>query len=106
MNVVTKSGSNSYHGDLFEFLRNGDVNARNFFAANHDSLKRNQFGGTLGGKIVRDKLFFFGGYQGTRTRQDPPQTTSYIPTAATLQGDFSTFDGAGCISSLKPSMLV
>ena len=105
VNVVTKSGTNSYHGDLFEFLRNGDVNARNFFAPKHDSLKRNQFGGTLGGKIIRDKLFFFGGYQGTRTRQDPPQTTSYIPTPATLGGDFSAFDGAGCISSGKPKQL-
>lgn len=105
VNVITKSGSNAYHGDVFEFIRNGDVNARNFFAATHDSLKRNQFGGTLGGKIIRDKLFFFGGYQGTRNRQDPPQTTSYIPTAATLGGDFSAFDGASCISSGRAKQL-
>src|SRR4051794_18531775 len=66
VNAVTKSGSNSWHGNLFEFLRNGDMNARNTFATVHDSLKRNQYGGTFGGRIIRDKLFFFGGYQGTR----------------------------------------
>ena len=70
VNVVTKSGSNAFHGDLFEYFRNGDLNARNFFAARHDSLKRNQFGGTAGGRIITDKLFFFGGYQGTRKRSN------------------------------------
>jgi hypothetical protein len=105
VNVVTKSGSNAFHGDLFEFLRNGDVNARNFFAARHDTLKRNQYGGTFGGRIIRDKLFFFGGYQGTRNRQDPPSTISYIPTTATLNGDFSVFDGPGCISSGQTKQL-
>jgi hypothetical protein len=62
VNVVTKSGTNQLHGDLFEFLRNGDVNARNFFAATHDTLKRNQYGGTVGDKIIANKLFFFAGY--------------------------------------------
>ena len=52
VNAVTKSGSNAFHGDLFEYLRNGDMDARNFFAPVHDTLKRNQFGGTAGGKIV------------------------------------------------------
>ena len=66
VNAVTKSGTNDFHGDLFEFLRNGDLNARNFFAAVPDELKRNQFGGTVGGRIIKNKLFFFGGYQGTR----------------------------------------
>jgi hypothetical protein len=98
VNAVTKSGTNSWHGSLFEFLRNGDVNARNFFATVHDNLKRNQWGGTAGSKIIRDKLFFFGGFQGMRNRSDPPQTTSYVPTTAVLAGDFSTIDGSGCIS--------
>jgi hypothetical protein len=99
VNAVTKSGTNDWHGDLFEFLRNGDVNARNFFAATHDTLKRNQFGGTVGSKIIRDKLFFFGGFQGTFNRQNPPSTISYVPTPAVLNGDFSAIDGPGCISS-------
>jgi carboxypeptidase family protein/TonB-dependent receptor-like protein len=101
VNAVTKSGSNQFHGDLFEYIRNGDMDARNFFAPVHDSLKRNQFGATAGGKMVTDKLFFFGGYQGTRNRSNPPQSIAYIPTAAALTGDFSTLAGAGCQSSGK-----
>ncbi len=61
---VTKSGTNAFHGDLFEFFRNSDLNARDFFAAANDGLKRNQFGGVLGGHLIKDKLFFFVGYQG------------------------------------------
>jgi hypothetical protein len=106
VNAITKSGTNSWHGDVFEFLRNGDVNARNFFGTTHDSLKRNQFGGTLGGHIIRDKLFFFGGFQGTFNRQDPPSTIKYVPTPAVLQGDFSTIDGGGCISGGKGRTLI
>src|ERR1051326_2501871 len=75
VNVVTKSGANAFHGDLFEYLRNYHANARNFFATSRDSLKRNQYGGTIGGRIIRDKLFFFGGYQGTRNRSNPPSST-------------------------------
>src|SRR6202011_445531 len=101
VNVVTKSGANQMHGDLFEFLRNGDINARNFFAPTHDSLKRNQFGGTIGGKIIRDKLFIFGGTQLTRNRQNPPQTISYVPTAAALSGDSSGLESPACQSSKK-----
>ena len=106
VNVVTKSGTNSLHGDLFDYLRNGDLNARNFFAPAHDSLKRNQFGGTIGDKIIRDKLFFFAGYQGTRTHTQPPQTISYVPTATSLAGDFSTLTSAGCQSSNKSKTLI
>src|SRR5215467_12456184 len=107
VNVVTKSGSNSLHGDLFDYLRNGDLNARNFFSlTGHDSLKRNQFGATLGGKIITDKLFFFGGWQSTRNRSNPPQSTTHIPTAAMLNGDFSTIAGAGCQSNGKPLTLM
>src|SRR5437867_7440943 len=96
VNAVTKSGTNEFHGDLFEFLRNGVLNARDFFATQRDSLKRNQFGGVLGGPIVKDKLFFFGGYQGTIQRSDPAFNTGYVPTAAMLQGDFTTFASAAC----------
>src|SRR5580704_1572571 len=97
VNVVTKSGSNGFHGDLFEFIRNGDLDARNFFSTTGpDTLKRNQFGGTAGGRIVKDKLFYFGGYQGTRNRSNPPQLTTHIPTAAMLSGNFSTIASATC----------
>src|SRR5580658_517941 len=104
VNVVTKSGSNEFHGDLFEFIRNGDLDARNFFSTTGpDTLKRNQFGGTAGGKIIRDKLFFFGGYQGTYNRSNPPQLTTHIPTEAMLSGNFSTIASATCG---KPVQLV
>jgi Carboxypeptidase regulatory-like domain len=96
VNSVTRSGTNSFHGDAFEFLRNGAVNARNFFATTPDNLKRNQFGGVVGGPILKNKLFFFGGYQGTTTRQSPAPTTTFVPTAAMLQGDFSAFASASC----------
>ncbi|HXJ37756.1 MAG TPA: TonB-dependent receptor, partial [Bryobacteraceae bacterium] len=96
VNAVTKSGTNTMHGGLFEFIRNGNANAINYFAPRQDSLKRNQFGGILGGKIIRDKLFFFGGYQQSNIRQDPSSSTAFVPTAAALTGDFTGLDGAGC----------
>jgi Carboxypeptidase regulatory-like domain len=99
VNVVTKSGSNDFHGDLFEFIRNGDLDARNFFSTTGpDTLKRNQFGGVAGGRIIRDKLFYFGGYQGTRNRSNPPQLTTHIPTAAMLAGNSSSIAGPTCNS--------
>ena len=99
VNVVTKSGSNQLHGNLFEYLRNGDLNARNFFAPVRDSLKRNQFGGTVGGRVIKDKLFFFGGYQGTINRSNPTASTTFIPTPAMLTGDFSAITSASCQSN-------
>jgi hypothetical protein len=89
VNIVTKSGTNSIHGTLFEFLRNGDLNARNFFAVTPDTLKRNQFGGAIGGPILKNKLFYFGSYQGSRTRMDPTGLVEFVPTAAERQGNFS-----------------
>jgi len=96
VNAVTKSGTNDFHGDLFEFVRNGDFNARDFFAPKRDTLKRNQFGGVLGGRIIRDKLFFFGGIQRTTQRSDPNSLTAFVPTAAMLAGDFTAVTAAGC----------
>jgi len=93
VNVVTKSGTGQFHGDLFEFIRNGAFNARNYFAATRDTLHRNQYGGTIGGPILRQKLFFFGGYQGTINRQTPQGTTAFVPTAAMLAGDFTACGG-------------
>src|SRR5256714_10848983 len=71
VNVVTKSGTNELHGDAFEFVRNAYFNARDFFSPVRDSLKRNQLGGTLGGPIIKNKLFFFGGTQFTIQRSAP-----------------------------------
>ncbi len=96
VSLVTKSGTNDIHGDVFEFVRNGMFNARNTFAAKRDTIKRNQFGGTVGGPILRNKLFFFGGYQGTRFRQDPAELTAYVPTAAALAGDLTAFASPAC----------
>jgi hypothetical protein len=94
--AITKSGTNEFHGDLFEFVRNGDFNARNFFAAKRDSLKRNQYGGVIGGPIRKNKLFFFGGYQRTSNRSDPPTAISYVPTPAMLAGDFTAIASPEC----------
>jgi hypothetical protein len=105
INAVTKSGTNSFHGSLFEFLRNGDFNARNFFATKQDNLHRNQFGGTGGGPILKNKLFIFGGYQNTRNRTAPPSTISFVATPAALNGDFSTLDSAACQTSGKAKQL-
>ncbi len=90
VNIVTKSGTNSLHGTLFEYIRNGDVNARNFFAPVPDALKRNQFGASAGGPIKKDKLFFFGSYQGTILSDITYGNTAFVPTAAQKGGDFST----------------
>src|SRR5437870_6495413 len=99
VSLVTKSGTNELHGDLFEFVRNGIFNARNAFAPTRDTLKRNQFGGTAGGAVIKNKLFFFGGFQATRTRNSPPETFAYVPTAAMLAGDFTSFASAACNSN-------
>jgi hypothetical protein len=102
VNMVTKSGTNVFHGDLFEFTRHHRFNATDPFARVvngervDDGLKRNQFGGTLGGPLVTDRIFFFGAYQGTWTRQRPADVFSFIPTAQMLAGDFTTFASAAC----------
>lgn len=90
VNLVTKSGTNQFHGSAFDFLRNGDLNARNFFAASPDQLKRNQFGGSLGGPILKNKLFFFGSYQGTQIRNVSGGHSATVPTSAERNGDFSS----------------
>ncbi|MGH2509536.1 MAG: TonB-dependent receptor domain-containing protein, partial [Ktedonobacteraceae bacterium] len=106
VNVVTKSGTNQFHGDLFEFVRNGDFNARNFFAATQDTLRRNQFGGTIGGPIKKNTLFFFFGYQGTRERTAPPQSIAFVPTQSMLNGDFSAFESATCQASGQQRIII
>src|SRR2546422_1453892 len=98
VNVVTKSGSNEFHGSLFEFVRNRIFNARNTFATERDGLKRNQFGGVIGGPIVQNKLFFFGGLQTTLQRSDPKGNTTFAPTPQMLAGNWRTYASAACQS--------
>jgi hypothetical protein len=96
VNAVTKSGGNEFHGDAFEFFRNGDVNARDFFAPTRDTLKRNQFGGTFGGPVKKNKLFFFLGYEGTIQRSDPSTGIAFVPTPAMLTGDLTAITSPAC----------
>src|SRR3989475_293970 len=96
VNVVTKSGTNDFHGTLFEFVRNKIFNARNAFATERDGLKRNQFGGVVGGPIVKSKLFFFGGDQVTRQRSAPVNTIEFVPTPQMLTGDWSAITSPAC----------
>jgi hypothetical protein len=103
VNAVTKSGTNRFSGNVFEFLRDRRFNATDPFAQVgpdgkrvDDGLQRNQFGGTLGGPLVRNKIFFFGGYQGTRVRQQPAANIAWVPTAAMLAGDFTAFASPAC----------
>ena len=104
VNAVTKSGTNLFHGDLFEFVRDHRFNATDPFARIDpatgtrvsDGLNRNQYGGTLGGPIKTDRIFFFGAYQNTRIRQQPADLFAFVPTAQMLAGDFTTFASAAC----------
>ena len=103
VNAVTKSGTNQFHGNAFEFFRDSRFNAPQYFAPVGpdgkqvgDGLNRNQFGGTLGGPVVRDRLFFFAGYERTRIRQTTPTNFAFVPTAAMLAGDFTEYASPGC----------
>lgn len=106
VNVVTRSGTNSYHGSAFEFIRNNYLDATNFFSTSKDTLHQNQFGGTFGGPILRDKLFAFAGYQRTVAKQSQAATKATIPTTSNLAGDWSVSDGPNCTSSGKTIQLV
>jgi hypothetical protein len=89
INVVTKSGSNAFHGDVFEFARNTDLDARNYFSPTRGAFDQNQFGGTFGGPIRRDKIFFFGDYQGTRSTQGVDTGQIPVPSTQNRQGNLS-----------------
>jgi hypothetical protein len=103
ISVVTKSGSNSVHGSLFDYLRNDAFNANDFFdnlnGNPREILKRNQFGGTVGGPIVKDKVFFFFGYQGQRQSAVVHGIGVATYTPAELGGDFSNSDNAGLVAA-------
>jgi hypothetical protein len=96
VNAVTKSGTNQFHGDAFEFVRNQVFNARSASAPVRDPLKRNQFGGTIGGPIIQNKLFFFAGFQATTVRAAPSENFGYVPTPAMMAGDFSVATSPLC----------
>jgi hypothetical protein len=89
INVVTKSGSNAFHGDVFEFARNTDLDARNYFSPTRGAFDQNQFGATFGGPIRRDKIFFFGDYQGTRSTQGVDTGQIPVPSTQDRQGNLS-----------------
>jgi hypothetical protein len=96
VNLITKSGTNQFHGNAAEFIRDYHFNARNFFAPTRDSLRRNQFAGDVGGPVVRNKVFFFGSYQGKIERTKPAETLSFAPTQAMRNGDFTAFASPAC----------
>ena len=107
INVITKSGTNQWHGSGFEFLRNTDFDAANYFDhGSRGAYHQNQFGGTFGGPVKRDKMFFFADYQGNRVIQAVPQVIHGAPTAATEAGDLtglaSTLTGT-VVSSSGPN---
>src|SRR5262249_20798955 len=93
VNVVTKSGTNEIHGSAYEFLRNEKLDARSYFDPVRGDFKRNQFGGTLGFPVVKNKLFFFGDYQGTREVRGVSQN-QVVPSVLEKTGDFSDLDAA------------
>lgn len=105
-NIVTRSGSNAFHGAAWEFLRNDAMDAKSFFATSVEPLKRNQFGGAFGGPIKKDKTFFFGYYEGLRNRQGETVGAA-VPTLQEQQGDFGqlctqaqgTFSASGICSA-------
>jgi len=88
INVITKSGTNQYHGTAYEFLRNDALDARGFFTAKKPPLRQNQFGATLGGPVLKDRTFFFFSYEGYR-QVNPTSALTNVPTPAQLSGDFS-----------------
>jgi hypothetical protein len=94
INVITKSGSNAFHGDVFEFLRNTDLDARNYFSPTRGSYDQNQFGVTFGGPIRKNKLFFFADYQGTRLTQGVDTGQIPVPSAQDRTGDLTDMAGA------------
>jgi len=111
-NIVTRSGTNAYHGSLWEFLRNDALDAKNFFARSVEPLKRNQYGGTFGGPVKRDKTFFFLYYEGLRERVGETRQST-VPSLNERNGDFGElctglsptahFDGSGdCVDSSGP----
>src|SRR5579862_2582045 len=97
-NIVTRSGANSFHGAAWEFLRNDAMDPSDYFSHSVQPLKQNQFGGTLGGPIIKDKTFFFGYYEGFRNRQGETVPAT-VPSVAERQGNFAEQCTAGFASN-------
>jgi hypothetical protein len=89
VNVITKSGTNRFHGDVFEFLRNSDMDSRNFYDSSRGTLHQNEFGGTIGGPIKHDRLFFFSDYQGQRLVTGLSSALTSVPSNADRSGNLS-----------------
>jgi hypothetical protein len=97
VNAITKSGTNQFHGSAYDFLRNDNLDAQNYFATTKPLLVRNQYGGSLGGPVIHDKMFFFTAYEGVHQRDETPSTAT-VPTALERTGDFSqTRNTAGAV---------
>ncbi len=94
VNMVTKSGTNQFHGGAYEFLRNDKLDGRNFFSPTRPPFRRNDFGGDIGGPVIKNKSFFFGSYEGIRVRKGITQT-GIVPTQAQRSGDFSSLLNQG-----------
>ena len=99
VSIATKSGTNSFHGGAFWYIRNNDMNATNWFSHQADTLRRNQFGAFAGGPIKKDKLFVFANYQGTKIISNSTDLLTTTPTAAMLTGDFSGLASAADLAS-------
>ena len=93
VNVITKSGTNAFHGDLFEYFRNTILDAQGYFNSTRPQWNQNQFGGTIGGPVKKDSSFFFVSYEGRRIRQGIPGDVLNVPTPAQRGGDFSGVGG-------------
>ena len=104
IDVVTKSGTNAFHGDAFEFLRNTDLDARNYFSPPRGAFDQNQFGATLGGPIRKNKVFFFADYQGTRSKQGIDTGEIPVPSLADRGGNLSDVASALAGTVSGPSL--
>ena len=99
VNAITKGGTNQFHGDVFEFLRNTDLDARNYFSPDRGKFIQNQFGGTAGGPVIHDKVFFFADYQGTRQVLGQSTGQVAVPSASNREGTLGP-DAFGSISTV------
>ena len=103
MNIL---GINAFHGDAFEYIRNNWIDATNFFSDSRDQLHQHQFGGTIGGPIFRDKLFFFAGYQRVLHHEQISDQIAFVPSAANLAGDFSASDSTPLYNPITGAPLI